>query len=189
MNGALGSRGRAGVLAAALAASALGAMPAAAQDAEPRERAGELASYRYTLSFSLDLPPGWVPRDDVGMTRLIAFAPPDGPEDDFRENVNVMAEGLQTDSLDVYFAESLATMAQSMEEFEEREAGTAEIAGLPARRVVYEHTFEGRRLRVLAYLVFGPERAYFLTATAPVTTYGDYVQMFERIANSFRPGQ
>lgn len=185
MTGALSSRGRAGVLVAALTASALGAAPAAAQDAEP----GEPASYRYALSFSLDLPPRWVPRDDVGMTRLIAFAPSDGSEDDFRENVNVMVEGLRTDSLDAYFAESLAAMALSMEAFEEREAGSAEIAGLPARRVVYEHTFEGRRLRVLAYLVFGPERAYFLTATAPASTFGDYVQTFERIVNSFRPDQ
>ncbi len=78
-------------------------------------------------------------------------------------------------------------MAASMEDFEEHERGRAEIAGLPARRIVYEHTFEGRRLRVLAYLVFAPERAYFLTATAPVETYGDFGQTFERILDSFRP--
>ena len=156
------------------------AAPAAAQD--------DLLSYRYALTFTLDLPPRWTVHDDAGFARLIAFAPADSLGDAFRENVNVTVEGLLTDSLEAYWAENVAAMAASMEDFEEREVGRAEIAGLAARRIVYEHTFEGRRLRVLAYLVFAPERAYFLTATAPVETYGDFGQTFERILGSFRPG-
>lgn len=161
--------------------------PAAAQDAPPAPRSsGALTSYRYALSFSLGLPQGWLVQDDAGFARLLAFSPADSLGDAFRENVNVTVEGLYSDSLEVYWAESRAAIARSMVEFEEREAGAAEIAGLPARRIVYEHTFEGLRLRVLAYLVFAPDRAYFLTATAPVQSYGDYGQTFERILNSFR---
>lgn len=164
---------------AALLAAALWAAPASAQD--------ELLSYRYDLTFTIDLPPGWRVQDDAGFARLIAFSPADSLNDAFRENVNVTVEGLLSDSLEVYWEENRTAMAESMAEFEEREVGRAEVAGLPARRIVYEHTFEGLRLRVLTYLVFAPERAYFLTATAPVQSYGDYGQTFERILNSFRP--
>lgn len=174
-----------GVLGLAVCTAAL-ATPAVAQDGAPR--AGELLSYRYALSFTIDLPPRWTAHDDAGFARLIAFAPADSLNDAFRENVNVTVEGLLTDSLETYWADNRAAMAANMEDFEERETGRAEIAGLPARRIVYEHTFEGLRLRVLAYLVFAPDRAYFLTATAPVQSYGDYGQTFERILNSFRPG-
>lgn len=164
------------------------ALPAAAQDAAPDPSApAALTSYRYALSFTLGLPQGWLVQDDAGFARLLAFSPADSLGDGFRENVNVTVEGLYSDSLDVYWAQSRAAIAESMAEFEEREAGAAEIAGLPARRIVYEHTFETQRLRVLAYLVFAPDRAYFLTATAPVQSYGDFGQTFERILNSFRP--
>lgn len=176
-----GGVARRGALGLALVAAALGPL-AAAQDE------GDLYSYRYALTFTLDLPAGWTVHDDAGFARLIAFSPADSLNDAFRENVNVTVEGLLTDSLETYWAENRAAMAASMEGFEEREVGRAEIAGLPARRIVYEHTFGGMRLRVLTYLVFAPERAYFLTATAPVETSGDYGQTFERILNSFRPG-
>ncbi len=149
--------------------------------------ASALTSYRYALTFTLGLPPGWRVQDDAGFARLIAFSPADSLGDAFRENVNVSVEGLMSDSLDAYWAGNRAAISESMTEFEEREAGHAEIAGLPARRIVYEHTFEGLRLRVLTYLVFAPDRAYFLTATAPVQSYGDYGQTFERILNSFQP--
>lgn len=178
-----GGVARRGALGLAVMAAALGSF-AAAQD----EPAGDLYSYRYALSFTLDLPPRWTVHDDAGFARLIAFSPADSLGDAFRENVNVTVEGLLTDSLETYWADNRAAMASSMEDFEEREVGRATIAGLPARRIVYEHTFEGMRLRVLTYLVFAPERAYFLTATAPVETFGDYGQTFERVLNSFRPG-
>lgn len=179
---------RAGAIAVVLGAALLAA-PAPAQNDAPRSRSSDLMPYRYALRFTLSLPVGWRVQDDVGLVRLLALSPVDSVGDAFRENVNVTVERRWNDSLEVYWAENRAAMAQSMAEFEERESGNAEIAGMPAKRAIYEHTFEGMRLRVLSYLVFAPDRAYFLTATAPVTSYGDYGQTFERIINSFRPNQ
>ena len=174
-------------LAVVLLGLVLGVSPVMAQAEAPEP--GSLTTYRYALTFTLGLPQGWRVQDDAGFARLIAFSPADSLGDAFRENVNVTVEGLMSDSLEVYWAENRAAIAANMAEFEEHEVGNAEVAGLPAKRIVYEHTYEGLRLRVLTYLVFAPDRAYFLTATAPVGSYGDYGQTFERILSSFRPNR
>lgn len=147
-----------------------------------------LAPYEYVAQFKIGVPAGWETVEDHEMTRLLALSPPQGPEDRFRENVSVTFEGVPA-GMDVlqYTERSLALLAASTTDLDIVASDGTTLGGRIARRSVYEHTFEGLRLRVLSYLVIVGRRAYVITATAPAETYERHVPVFEAIAASFQP--
>lgn len=149
---------------------------------------GSVTLYRYALSFHLEPPLGWTPQHDVGSLQLLLVAPSDGSSDSFRENVNVVEDGVPPGTtLDAYEEQSRSALASDVAEFAEVEAAVGvRLGGVPARRTVYEHIYGGRRLRVLAYCLVAGERAYVLTGTAPADGFDSYVGTFARVAESFR---
>ena len=155
------------------------AVPAAAQDS--------LAEHSYKDAFRLAAPEDWEARQDVGPIPLMLAAPQEGPEDPFRENVNVTSETVGEElSLDAYFDRSYAEAAGTIQGFTEVETSNVRIGEVPAKRLVYEYAYRGHPVRVLAYVLIADGQGYFISGTALAEEYDAYADDFEQIAESFR---
>ncbi len=149
---------------------------------------GRRDAYYYRLGFSLSVPADWTTEHDVGGAHLLAFAPPSGAKDGFRENLNVSVEGVpRGEGLTEVYRRGFAVMSEGLAGFEVIEEEETTVGRLPARRLVYEHVWNRKRLRVLAYLVLTPGRCFTLTGTAPARRFEAFLPVFEEMAQSFRP--
>lgn len=152
----------------------------------PAQDRGEL--HRYHLEFSLVLPEGWTPRQDVSGAALVALSPLSGQGNRFRENLNVSVESIpEGRSLAEVYRRDFAAIRDGLTAFEAVKTERVTVGLLDARRVVYEHTYNGQRLRALAYLVLADGRCFTLTGTAPVDRFMAVQSAFERMVHSFRP--
>lgn len=148
-----------------------------------------LVPYAYEASFEIAVPEGWVTVEDQGMMRMVTLSPSEDADDAFRENVNVVLDGVPSGMTPTEYAEqSFALLAEGTEGLEIVASDGAVLGGRIALRSIYEHSYEGRRLRVMSYLLIVGRRAYVITATAPEETFERYVPIFEAIASSFNPG-
>ena len=147
----------------------------------------DFTEHVYGDVFRLSTPADWDVRRDVKESvRLIALAPLDGPDDPFRENLNVTIQDVpEATSLEAYYDDVFAEIATSIPSFQEVETRNTRIGGVPAKRLVYEYTFNGRPFRVITYVLLGGDRGYFLTGTALASTFDAYAETFEQIAGSF----
>ncbi len=144
--------------------------------------------YRYELGFDLNIPADWETEHDVGGAHLLALAPSAEASSGFRENLNISVEGVERgEGLPEVYRRGFAVMSKGLVAFEVLESEEATVGRLPARRLVYEHVYDGRRLRGLAYLVLTPGRCYTLTGTAPARRFDAFLPAFEAMARSFRP--
>ena len=141
----------------------------------------------YRDAFRLSAPADWEVRRDVRAVQLIALSPQDGPDDPFRENVNVTTQDApEGATLDAFYDEAFAEIAKNTIGFSEIETRNVRLGGVPAKRLVYEYPFGERAFRVLTYVLLDGDHGYFLTGTALVEQYDDYAGTFEQIAESFR---
>ena len=146
----------------------------------------DFTEHAYGDVFRLSVPGDWDVRQDVKSVRLIALAPLDGPDDPFRENLNVTIQDVpEATSLEAYYDDVFAEIATSIPSFQEVETRNTRIGGVPAKRLVYEYTFNGRPFRVITYVLLGGDRGYFLTGTALASTFDAYAETFEQIAETF----
>ena len=110
----------------------------------------DFTEHAYGDVFRLSVPGDWDVRQDVKSVRLIALAPLDGPDDPFRENLNVTIQDVpEATSLEAYYDDVFAEIATSIPSFQEVETRNTRIGGVPAKRLVYEYTFNGRPFRVI----------------------------------------
>lgn len=150
------------------------------------EGSSDLVPQEYTLRFRISTPADWGVNRDVGGMRLVASSPRVSPEDTFKENVNVTLEGVPADvSPQQYVEGQMILLQQGFAEMVVLEAADHTLGGRPARRLVYEYTHDGRRLKALTYILVAAERAYVITGTTLPHTFQDYAPTMERIANSF----
>ena len=143
--------------------------------------------HAYRDAFRLSTPADWEVRRDVRAVHLIALSPQDGPDDPFRENVNVTAQSVPGGAtLDAFYDEAFAEIAKNTIGFSEIETRNVRIGGVAAKRLVYEYPFGQRAFRVLTYVLLEGDQGYFLTGTALAEQYDDYAATFEQIAESFQ---
>ncbi|MGI9175661.1 MAG: DcrB-related protein [Rhodothermales bacterium] len=143
--------------------------------------------HAYRDDFRLAAPSDWTVREDVRSVHLIALSPQDGPDDPFRENLNVTTQDVpEGATLDAFYDDAFAEIAKSTIGFSEIETRNVRIGGVPAKRLVYEYPFGQRAFRVLTYVLLDGDQGYFLTGTALAEQYDHYAATFEQIAESFR---
>jgi hypothetical protein len=139
------------------------------------------------FGFELAYPSGWTASEGPGMPALFVTSAREGASDPFVENVNVVVEELPVPmSAEAYADGSLPLMQTDLVEFREVSRGPADLGGQPAVRREYEHTFAGRPLWVVSYMVVVDKRAYVITATAERERAETWRALLESISNSFQ---
>lgn len=117
---------------------------------------------------------------------MIGFSPQTDSADNFRENLNVTFEGLTAPiTLSQYVDSQIVQLRGGFVDFSLIESADRTLRGRATRRIVYEHNYNGRRVRVLAYMSVTAQRAYVLTATALSETFDTYLPVFEKVMETF----
>lgn len=139
------------------------------------------------FGFELAFPSGWTPTEGTGLPALFVASPRENPSDAFVENVNVVVELLPAPMTAEAYADGSARFLQTdLAGYREVSNGPVELDGRPAVRREYEHSFTGRGLWVVSYMVVVDLRAYVITATAERERAEVWRAQLEAIARSFR---
>lgn len=141
------------------------------------------------FGFELAFPSGWTASEGSGMPALFVTSPRESPSDAFVENINVVIEPLPVPMTVEGYADGSAPLMQTdLSEYQELSRRTVELAGQPAVRREYQHTFAGRPLWVISYMLVVEQQAYVITATAERETppASNWRAVLESIALSFR---
>jgi hypothetical protein len=153
---------------------------AVSADAQP------LQSVEYEARFTIAVPADWETLHDMGQTRIVALVPESVDATEFRPNINVVIDGLAAlMSEDEYWEYNEAQMGQMLSGFRTISTASAELAGAPAMRNVYEYQLGDETMHVLIYGMVGTERAYLISGTATKDRFAEFEPLFEQIIQSF----
>jgi hypothetical protein len=139
------------------------------------------------VSFRISAPADWEVQQDKGPLRWVAVSPLQGAGDTFRENMNVVLDGLvRPVELSEYYEAQLGQLEQGFQGFRVVSTEERAMAGQRAMRLIYEHTLGARTIRGVTYFFVLPDRAVALTGTAVAAQFDAYFPTFEAMASSFR---
>ena len=172
-------------------ACGFGATPSA-RSSEPSaaSTAGYLTYSDATYGFRIQYPPDWSEQAGTAGSVVAFLSQPQGPSDDFRDNVNVLVQDLPdpSTSLQQYTDLSIRQGPDVIDGFKLLSSGPSVLASRSAERVTYLGRPGGRDLKFEAVWLVEKGRAYVVTYTATPDTFDSLEPMAEAIIESFRLG-
>lgn len=142
-----------------------------------------------TEEFSISHPKDWTADKSGQMgTKVFIFAPQDGPDDKFSENINLMTEKLPTESvdLDAYVAASESQINQYIEDSEILSSKRIVLNGKEFQNVSYTGSQNNTTLRFQQYYTLHKGHAYILTLTCRNDSYDQYKELGTQIMQTFK---
>lgn len=145
---------------------------------------------RYSSSngkFSMTFPFTWETKLDFMGTAIASVSPSEGPNDNFKENVNVAVKLLpgQT-SLEGKYQEALMGLSRGIEDFMELENGTTHLGGVEAKWIICSFPAGNMHFQILMYLFIKNNESFLITCSAAQEKFPQYRDTFFKIANSFK---
>jgi hypothetical protein len=153
-----------------------------------REQGREPGKYvNKAQGFSIDFPPDWEVREGEMGLDVIALSPPEGPSDQFRENVSVASSPMSTPlSADAILDANIPNMIKVITDFKPAERSYVELGGIKAARLNYTQRQGLSRLAITLYAVPGKSRAYLLYCTAETSAAARFQERFDKIVKNFK---
>lgn len=135
-------------------------------------------------SFSIDQPTGWTVREDVPGV-VVAFVGP--TEGGFTVNIVITVESLATTvTLSQYVSAAKGQFQTTYVNFAIVSEGARVISGLDAYELVYTFTYSGVNIKDKVVILIREKKAYLIIYTAGLTTYGNYLSVFESSVGTFK---
>ncbi|HWZ23591.1 MAG TPA: PsbP-related protein [Cytophagaceae bacterium] len=138
------------------------------------------------LSYSIKYPSTWK-IDNTGRNGItfLLFAEKESQNDNFGENINLLIQDLHSMNLD------LDKYTQISEEQIKANGNLIESKRISKNRIdsqqlTYEALFKTNQLKFRQYYFLKDEKAYILTFTATTETYDKYIEIAEKIMNTFK---
>jgi hypothetical protein len=141
-----------------------------------------------TGTFSIEAPTGWTKADTSisGLQAVFLTSEQESSSDGFLENINVVTEKATGYTTGQYFEGNLKAMSTQMPGFEKISSGDAEINGLPAKTLVYSHSYTGKPVDVGCYFFVKNDIGYVVTCTAEKGDYNKWKPKFDVVVNTFK---
>src|SRR5580658_2303971 len=139
-----------------------------------------------TYNYSIDYPQEWVKTSISGGTAFLSLK--DGPDDNFRENVNVLIQDLSGHpmTLDQYTELTRNQIKQNYGDSAIISMQPATVAGQNAEVAIYNFKYQSRALKVKQYWFVKTQKAFVVTYTAVPDQFTRYDSTATRVMNSFR---
>ncbi len=138
--------------------------------------------------YSIQYPATWQANASGQMgTKFILFAPKDGPDDKFNENVNLLS-GPLTDkkmTLDEYVKVNESQIETGIEKVKMLKSEKLKNSRFEYYRVIYTGDHQDMHLEFEQYYIIVNQVAYVLTFTTEAARYSKYKDTGEKILNSF----
>ena len=138
--------------------------------------------------FAISYPTDWTADTSGQMgTQLFLFAPQEGPEDQFSENINLMTEKLPSKAigLDAYMEASEKQIQQYMKDAKILSSQRVNLNGKEFQNVNYTGTQSSLLLQFQQYYTIHNGKAYILTLTCKKDSYANYKDLGSQIMSTF----
>ncbi len=132
---------------------------------------------------------GWYKLDTTinGKRYTALLSPLTSPTDNFKENVNVVHEGINnTYTLASYHSMSTSNCKQYLTLFKVVSSTPTMVHKYKAIKTIYVHTMQGVELKVTSYTILYKGVAYTITCTAMPAMHQLYSIDFSKVVQSFR---
>lgn len=138
--------------------------------------------------FSLLLPRNWkreeTPDPD---TVLLISAPTEGPEDKFKENINVRVTVLPTEiSLSTYFEVNKEALKFNLPSAYDLQEGQIFSGLVPGQWLAFSYKMGGVKTRLITAVWIREKKAYTLTCISSLEKFPKYEPIFKRVLKSMR---
>ena len=145
--------------------------------------------YDKEKGFSIQFPADWerIAGPQAMGAAILALSPPEGQEDQYRENVNVFTDDAPAEkNLEEYFQETMAGAHKLLTDLVEYEKDQVTLGGVPARRIVISHRLGQVSVKAIEYVLVKGKRGYAITCSAAPEQFDKYKPTFEEIAKGFK---
>lgn len=138
-------------------------------------------------TYEISAPEGWDKKDTVmsGVKFTAIISPPDGANDIFRENINVVTENAKDLNLDEYEKANRFTMKDQMTGLKVIKEGETVIGNIPARWITYLYDYSGYPLKNTVYFLVKNRIGYTITCSALGSDFDKFQAAFKGSINSF----
>lgn len=136
-------------------------------------------------NYAIRYPNEWK-QNDVPKLDIVLFIPPKVGDKDSYASMNVVSEKVGPEiSLNQFYTESTANLSKSLKDVQIEKTGESDLNGTRAKWILYTHEMKNIKFRVLQYFLVADETVYLLTFSSSETTFNQYKQEFEDVANTF----
>lgn len=137
----------------------------------------------------INYPMDWDIMENYMGTVAIFLSPQENPNDDFRDNANIVVQDLSGMSMDLeqYNSLSMTQLQQLITKFKVIEPiSITMLAGIPACRIKYQGKQGKLKLQWYSIWTIMDNAAYVVTCTAKQDSYNKYLPIFNEMISSFR---
>ena len=139
-----------------------------------------------THGIKIMYPQEWEKLENYMGTTVLFRSPLENSSDTFQENVNIAYETVTSSmTLKDYTDLSIDQIKNTFEGIELIESNSANLAGVPAKRVVFKGKQYGYDLKWLQFYLLKGNKAYMITYTAEENKFDKYMSTVQTMVNTF----
>ena len=138
-------------------------------------------------TYSITAPEGWIKTDSTfkGTVHTKIASPDDGPNDRFKENINVNSESAKGYDAKSYAEANFTSLKNEVPDVVITDLGATTIGDIPAECYNYSFNYRGVDIKDIAWYLVKNDIGYVITATAIKSTYDKFEAKFRACANTF----
>jgi serine/threonine-protein kinase len=141
--------------------------------------------YQIQISY----PPTWKTLENYAGSIVAVYAPPDSPDDQFAENLNIVCEDISSFpelTLEHYSEKGKEILAKMLTNFSLIKSESTTISNINARTLTFTARQGIYRLKFKQTSLIANKRAYVITFSAEEKRFAKYENTGASIINSFR---
>jgi hypothetical protein len=139
--------------------------------------------------FTIVYPQAWSTSTTVSGAIVVFLAPTSDASDQFRENVNVLRQTVNSGmTLQRYTTLSIANAGQIVQNFNQVDLKSTALSGMPAQRIEYTGDVNGKSYHFFAEWIVTGTDAWVLTYTAEESAYQQFLPDAQTTIKSFHLG-
>ncbi len=135
--------------------------------------------------FSIAIPEGYTVKANYSeQVPVMILSKPEGKNDDFTENINVVTQPFEGD-VETYYQVNLMGMQNVMRDFKLLKNDTRNINGLDTHWMLYTFTYADKTMEVLAYCFTFNGKGYVVTCSSTPESFNKFEKVFKLTGESF----
>lgn len=139
--------------------------------------------------FTVQFPETWEVKPGMAGMDVVGISPLEGPNDTFRENVNVASQVLQTPiKMEDFYTQGKKALSEQLPAFKELAVGDTNVNGLNVHWIEFSQASNNIQANIKQYYILSKDgsRAYIITGAAPPEKFDGFKATMEKIVQSFK---
>jgi len=141
-----------------------------------------------TNDFSISYPRDWEKKSGAMGTEATIYAPKQGNDDKYRENIDLFAETTKNQrTLDQYFESVIMVQSKKLVEgYSNEKVEKTMLSGEDAYKLTFSINLSGVDLNIVRYIAKHNEKFYVITFSEESSQTENYAKQMEEIVGSFK---